>query len=202
MIRRRRFSALLVALGALLAACSTSSGTAIPPPDADAYGPPPGATEVRVQGTNAIDGVMNLTFVGSDGHHYLVHTGSSPFFPIPADPARVVTTQRSDGTTLTLMCAGTMQAAVPVGQPSAVDQIAGPLVISWPAGDAVVTAMSQDDTGPCAPTATSAAPLLGLVASLPRISGGEWAQLLREHPLALTGDSSDSAVGSSSTAPN
>jgi hypothetical protein len=160
-------------------ACGGASGAA---GDPVAYGPPPGSNQVEAMGTMASGDVANLVFVDTTGTEYLVHTGSAVMVAPSADPARTATTLFENGSDLTLTCGGTSRTSN-----SAVDQVAGPLAVSWHDGHSVVTVLSQDATGPCAPTMEAAQPLIDLVRSLPRLTADEWSQLVRDHPIDLRG---------------
>jgi hypothetical protein len=175
-------AAMALACGLIAPACS--SGTA-PENSASSsntlragsryYGPPPHATEVAAAGSTAH--VTNLTFV-ADGRRYLVHTGPRPMARRSPDPARSASYQRSDGVRVSATCGGSSTSSLQPGV-----QIAGPLIASWTEAGVVVSVLSQDDTGLCAPTEAAAETLVATAQALPRLDAAGWAKLVAEHPV-------------------
>jgi hypothetical protein len=49
-----------------------------------------------------------------------------------------------------------------------------------------INVLSQDDTGPCTPSAAAAAPLFQMIGTLPRSSEADWTQLVADHPITLS----------------
>jgi hypothetical protein len=168
---------------AMLAFAACSSNTA--PEDGSGmtetpqFGPPVDATEVSAMGS--VDLVSNLTFV-VDGRRYLVHTAPTPFVPSSPDPSRTAIFKGAGGSEITATCGGATESTDEPGT-----QIAGPLVVSWPDHDAVVSVLSQDDTGRCSPDQERAEQLLQMAEALPRLSAEEWNQLVNDHPVDLSG---------------
>jgi hypothetical protein len=64
--------------------------------------------------------------------------------------------------------------------------VSGPLMVVWQAGDQFFTVLSQDDTGPCTPSAAAAASLFQMIGTLPRSSEADWTQLVADHPITLS----------------
>jgi hypothetical protein len=155
------------------------------------FAPPPGATQVAAIG--AADQVANLTFV-THGRRYLVHIGPVPMVQTSPDPTRSATYRQPDGTKLAATCSGSSGSSTRPG----VVQVAGPLSVSWAEAGVVVSALSQDETGPCSPTETQTLRLAKFVRSLPRLDSEAWARLVAEHPLDVT-RSSDSMSGTGSS---
>jgi hypothetical protein len=143
------------------------------------FGPPPHATEVAAMGSAGQ--VTNVTFV-TGGRRYLIHTGPDPMVQRSPNPARSATFQRSDGVRVTATCAGSSESSLQPGV-----QIAGPLVASWTEAGVVVSALSQDDTGLCAPADAAAETLVAKAQALPRLDAAGWAKLVADHPVDLTG---------------
>jgi hypothetical protein len=172
--------------GATTATASSSAAAAI------IYGPPRAAADGGALGTVA-EGVLSLRFA-VDGRHYLVRTGPQPVFRPSQDPARSGSAELADHTPVTLTCQGSISTASAGGSGDGTSEaptVAGPLTVMWQEGGQFFTLLSQDDTDPCAPSASNAAALLRMIGSLRRLSAVEWNQLVSEHPILLTGDSSD-----------
>ncbi len=175
-----------VALACCLLATACGSGASGGGPAATAkpanesyFGPPPGATQIAAIGS--ADQVANLTFV-THGRRYLVHIGPVPVVRTSSDPTRSATYRQRDGTKVAATCAGSSESSA---QPGVV-QVAGPLSVSWTEARAVVSALSQDETGPCSPTEADTRLLVEFVQSLPRLDSDAWAHLVAVHPLDAT----------------
>jgi hypothetical protein len=193
--------ALVVAAVLSAGACGSSATTTSTAPTAQAgltfYGPPSWAVNAQALGSSG-DGTYNLIFANGEGVKYLVHTARQPLFPIPESPDRSGHGQLADGTPVTIACGGTTMAASGDGSTSP-SEVAGPLLISWPKGDQVVSVLAPEDTGGCSPTPQAASSLIGVVGSLSQLDVNQWNQLVSEHPIPLSGDSAGSTSATAAT---
>ena len=175
-------------------ACGSSTTTTSTAPTAQSgltfYGPPSWAFNAEALGSSG-DGTYNLIFADGDGIKYVVHTATQPLYPDSQSPDSSGHGQLADGTPITISCGGMSRSASSDGS-SGTEEVAGPIVISWPRGDLIVTVLAPEDTGRCSPTQQAASSLIGVVGSLSQLDGSEWNQLVSEHPIPITGDSSTS----------
>jgi hypothetical protein len=175
-------------------ACGSSTTTTSTAPTAQSgltfYGPPSWAVNAEALGSTG-EGTYNLIFADGDGVKYVVHSAAQPLYPASQSPGSSVHGQLGDGTPITISCGGMAMSSSGDGSPST-SRVAGPLVISWPRGDLIVTFLAPEDTGQCSPTQQAASSLIGVAGSLSQLDASQWDQLVSEHPIPLTGDSSTS----------
>ena len=175
-------------------ACGSSTTTTSTAPTAQSgltfYGPPSWAVNAEALGTSG-EGTYNLIFADSDGVKYVVHSAAQPLYPASQPPDTSGPGQLADGTPMTISCGGMAKSKSSDGTPST-SRVAGPLAITWPRGDLIVTFLTPGDTEQCSPTQQAASSLIGVVGSLSQLDASQWDQLAGEHPIPITGDSSTS----------